>query len=79
MVSTGISSTDSRSRSTFMVGDVHTSAMMFMPSRSTNLVLPLRSLKSYGVGRSVGVGSAGLLSVTKDTVRSFGDRCSTGL
>lgn len=79
MVSAGISSTGSRSRSKFMVGDVRTSVTMFMPSRSTNLVLPLRSLKSYEVGNSVGVSSAGLLSFTKDTARGLGDRCSTGL
>jgi len=79
MVSAGISSTGSRSRSRFRVGDVRISPMMFMPSKSTSLVLPLRSLKSYDVGKSVGVASAGLLSVTNDTVRGLGDRCSTGL
>lgn len=53
--------------------------MMFIPSRSTALVLALRSLKSYEFGSSVGVGSDGLLSLTKDTVRGLGDRCPTGL
>jgi hypothetical protein len=54
--------------------------MIFMPSISTSLVLGLLpSLKSYDVGRSVGVGSDGLLSLTKDTVRGLGDRCPTGL
>lgn len=62
-----------------MAGDVCTLVMMFMPSRSTSLVLPLRSLKSYEVGKSVGVGSEGLVSLTNDTMRGLGDRCSTGL
>lgn len=79
MVSVGISSTGSRSRFRFMVGDVCTPVIMFMPSRSTNFVLLLRSLKSCEVGKSVGVGSEGLVSLTKDTVRGLGDRCSTGL
>ena len=53
--------------------------MMFMPSKSTRLVLPPGSLKVYEVGSSVGEGSDGLQSSAKDTVRGSGDRCPTGL
>ena len=79
MVSTGISSTGSRSTLRFVADGVCAPVMMFMPSRSTNLMLPLCSPKSYEAGKSSGVGSEGLVSSTKFTVRDLGDRCSTGL
>jgi hypothetical protein len=75
----GTSSTVSRSRPMLSPGEVRILLMMFMPSRSTRFVLSLCSLKSYEVGSSVGVGSDGLQSSTKDTVRGLGDRCPTGL
>lgn len=75
----GISSTASRPKSMCSLGEACTLLIMFMPSKSTGLVLALRSLNSYEVGRSVGVGSDDLDSSTKDTVRGLGDRCPAGL
>ena len=75
----GTSSTASRSRPMLSPGKVRMLLMMFMPSKSTRLVLPSGSLKVYEVGSSVGEGSDGLQSSTKDTVRGSGDRCPTGL